>query len=405
MLRLVVFLGIVVAIFLPLNIIAATQLARIHPRRKALLLALLTICNLMWLFLPWLNARTDFSRFVRALLGPPWFAWLCFVIVYCALLLLIAIAWIPFRHRPFREFARQPSRMFLWGTIAATVIGVYTALVPLDVQRVPIALPDLPPELNGTRIVLLADLHIGLFSRPSRLRQIFETVNGLSPDFVLLAGDLIDDDPVYLSKLLDGARSLAPPTPIIAVLGNHEMYGAPLEVIARLRGSRIHLLVNAGMPVTPSVSEGPGGTGGARKMLVPRQPARPLAGARGVSGLWIAGLSDYAARTKALEPDFDAALAGRPAAAYPIVVSHQPRSFPESIRRRLPLTLCAHSHGGQCGFRPLHWSLAGLFLPYHMGLYQRGQSQLYVNTGTGYWLLPWRLGLLPEITVIELRRR
>src|SRR5581483_1932589 len=267
-------------------------------------------------------------------------------------------------------FARWPSRIFLWGTLTAIPIGVFTALVPLDVRRVPITLRDLPPELNGTRIVLIADLHVGLFSRPSRLRQIFETVNGLRPDFVLLAGDLIDDDPYYVTKLLDGTRWVASSTPLIGVLGNHEMYGDPLEVIRRLRGSRIHLLVNGGMQWR---------------------------------GLWIAGLSDYAARTRALEPDFAEALAGKPAGLFPIVVSHQPRSFPESIQRKLPLTLCAHSHGGQCGFRPLHWSLAGLFLPYHMGLYRRGDSQLYVNTGTGYWLLPWRLGLLPEITVIELR--
>ena len=70
-----------------------------------------------------------------------------------------------------------------------------------------------------------------------------------------------------------------------------------------------------------------------------------------------------------------------------------------------PLTLCAHTHGGQFGFRPLHWSLAGLFLPFHMGLYERGASQLCVNTGTGYWLLPFRLGMTPEITLIELRAK
>jgi predicted MPP superfamily phosphohydrolase len=40
-----------------------------------------------------------------------------------------------------------------------------------------------------------------------------------------------------------------------------------------------------------------------------------------------------------------------------------------------------------------------------MGLYRRGESQLYVNTGAGYWLLPWRLGITPAITLIELRRR
>ncbi|HKO57536.1 MAG TPA: hypothetical protein VJ276_16810, partial [Thermoanaerobaculia bacterium] len=50
------------------------------------------------------------------------------------------------------------------------------------------------------------------------------------------------------------------------------------------------------------------------------------------------------------------------------------------------------------------WSVAGIFLPYHMGLYRRGGSQLYVNTGTGYWMLPFRLGMTSEITLIELRR-
>lgn len=372
MARTAVFLAIVVAVFLPLNWIAATQLVRIHPRRKRLVMAIVAVCNAMWLFLPWLNARTEFSRFIRAVLGPPWFAWLCFILVYCALLALIFLAWIPFRRSSFREFARWPSRLFLSATLVAMVVGIYTALVPLDVRRVVVTLRDLPPEMNGTRIVELADLHVGLFSRPSRLRRIFETVNGLSPDIVLIAGDLIDDDPWFVPKLLDGARRLNPSTPLIAVLGNHEIYGAPYEVISRLRGSRIHLLVNQGVQWR---------------------------------SLWIAGLSDYAAHGKPLEPDFTAALTGQPANTFPIVVSHQPRSFPESIRRGLPLTICAHSHGGQCGFRPLHWSLAGLFLPYHMGLYRRGNSQLYVNTGTGYWLLPWRLGLLPEITVIELRRR
>jgi len=150
------------------------------------------------------------------------------------------------------------------------------------------------------------------------------------------------------------------------------MYGQPFEVIRRLRGSRIHLLVNEGLPLR---------------------------------GLWFAGLSDYAASIDALKPNFESALAQKPVDAFPIVVAHQPRAFPDAQKRALPLTLCAHTHGGQLGFRPWRWSLAGLFLPYHMGLYRRGGSQVYVNTGTGYWLLPWRLGLTSEITLVELRRR
>ena len=64
------FLLIAIAIFLILNIAAITALLRIHPRRRRLIIAIAVICNLMWLFLPLLNARTDFSRAVRAILGP-----------------------------------------------------------------------------------------------------------------------------------------------------------------------------------------------------------------------------------------------------------------------------------------------------------------------------------------------
>ena len=365
------FVLIALFVFLAFNGIACWQLVRIHPRRKPFVIALAVICNLMWLFLPVLNARTDFSRAVRAILGPPWFGWLCFITVYCAFLLIIFIAWLPLHRHPWIRFARWPSRIFLWSSIVLLVVGVYTALVPLDVERVPITLDNLPPELDGTRIALIADLHVGLFSRPSRLRQIFATTAALSPDVVLLAGDLVDDDPYFVPKLLHCTRAFPPSLPLIGVLGNHEMYGQPFEVIRRLRDSRIHLLVNEGTAI---------------------------------KGFWIAGLSDYAASIDALKPNFDSALAQKPAGAFPIVVAHQPRAFPDAQRRALPLTLSAHTHGGQFGFRPLQWSLAGLFLPYHIGLYRRGPSQLYVNTGTGYWLLPWRLGVTPEITLVELRR-
>jgi len=403
--RAALIFAIVIALFAAFNVLTVRQLARIHPRRKRIVFALAVIGNLMWLFFPILNSRTDFSRWTRAVFGPPWFAWTCFAIVYSGVLAALVVAWLPFHSRiDFAKFARWPSRVFLWTTLVALVGGIYGALVPLTINRVPIAIDGLPPSADGMRIALIGDLHVGLFSRPSRLRRIFSTVDELRPDLVLLAGDLVDDDPVYAPKLLAATRFVAPGRPIVAVLGNHEMYGAPLEMIERLRGSRVRLLVNEGMPIR---------------------------------GLWIAGVSDYAARVPELRPDFAAALrecsscgadipvrapvtklpsgdeftgarAGMPAPherLMPIAVAHQPRAFADARRLGIPLTLCAHSHGGQCGFRPLRWSLAGLFLPYHMGLYRSGDAQLFVHTGAGYWLLPWRLGITPEVVLIELHRR
>jgi predicted MPP superfamily phosphohydrolase len=366
---------LVLATFVAANVATYRVLVRVHPRRRGIVIALVVVGNAMWLVFPWLNARTDFSRFVRATLGPPWFAWTCFAILYSAFVLLVAVVWLVLgRRRTFVRFARWPSRVFLWTTLFALVVGVWNALVPLRVERVAVTVAGLPPEMEGFRVALLSDLHTGLYTRPSRLESIFITAASQEPDAILLAGDNVDDDPVFTTKLLSATRVLDARMPLIAVLGNHEMYGDPFDVIRRMRGSRIHLLVNEGTAIR---------------------------------NVWIAGISDFAARKPRLAPDVDAALRGKPSGAFPILLAHQPKAFAEAIKRGLPLTLCGHSHGGQFAFRPLHWSLAGVFLPYHMGLYQRGGSQLYVNTGTGYWLLPWRfgIGISPEITVIELHRR
>ena len=363
-------LFLLVAIFGSFNWLAVRQLLRIHPRGRRVTIALAIVCNLLWLGFPFLRRFDAPMRLFRATFGPPWLGWTLFSLLYAALLFLLLLAWIPFRRRAaFPRFARVPSALFISTFVVALAAGCWQALVPLRVEHVPIVLDHLPAEAEGMRIVLMGDLHVGLYTRPGRLRQIFATAAAQHPDAVILAGDLVDDDPYFVPKLLDGTRALPDATPLLAVLGNHEMYGDPYAVIGRLYGSRIHLLVNEGTELR---------------------------------GLWIAGLSDYAASVAELRPDLTAALAKQPPGTLPMVVAHQPRAFEETRRRNLPLTLVAHTHGGQCGIRPLHWSVAGLFLRYHMGHYRVGPSQLYVNTGTGYWLFPFRLGMTPEITVIEL---
>ncbi|MGZ8867206.1 MAG: metallophosphoesterase [Thermoanaerobaculia bacterium] len=375
--RPLLFLLLALAIFVSVNIVTVRAMLHVHPRRRGWIIAAVVLGNLMWPFMLMLRQLTAFTRILRATLGPMWFAWNSFAILYAVLMALVAMAWLIGRHRfSFATMARWPSRIFLSLGLIGSIAGFYQALVPLRIERVPVELENLPPEEEGTRIVLLADLHVGLFTRQSRLDRIFSTARALEPDAVVILGDLIDDDPYYVPKLLAGTRALAPSTPLLAVLGNHEMYGDPLRVIRELEGSRITLIVNDGFAL---------------------------------GQLWIAGTSDRAAEQMsqyhALKPDLGAALAKRPPGSFPVIVSHQPRIFYEAREQKLPLTLTAHTHGGQCGIRPMGWSLAGVFLEYHMGLYRWGASQLYVNTGTGYWLVPFRLGMTPEITLIELRRR
>ncbi|HEX7153806.1 MAG TPA: metallophosphoesterase [Thermoanaerobaculia bacterium] len=375
--RAVIFLAVALLIFVPFNLITYRQLVRIHPSRRRWILGAVVVGNLMWPFFPFLRTFNPFTRVARALLGPVWFGWTSFAILYSVLMFLVLLAWLPVMRRfTFAQVGRWPSRVFLVLMAVGGVVGFYQALVPLRVEAVRVPIAGLPPQLEGKRLVLMGDLHVGLFTRRSRLDQIFSTADALRPDAVLIAGDLIDDDPSFVPKLLEGTRTLSPEIPLFAVLGNHEMYGDPFSVIRQMRGSRIRLLVNEGVSL---------------------------------DGLWLAGTADIGAQQlgptgRHLLPDLAKALAARPANAPAVLLSHQPRIFTEAQERHVPLTLSAHTHGGQCGFRPWRWSLAGMFLPYHMGLYQKGLSWLYINTGTGYWLFPFRLGMTPEITVVELRR-
>lgn len=381
--RIVLAIAVTLAIVFALNLVTVRTLLAAHPSRRGVIWIATAIGNAMWLLLPFvLSARTSAAvRLARALLAPPWFSWLIFTFLYSALAVLIAAAWFLLARRTnsFGSFAHRPSTVFLVVLAIGCVIGYYQALVPLRTERVRVAIRDLPRDLDGYRIALISDLHVGLFTRGSRLVRISSAVNEIAPDVLAISGDMIDDDPYFVPKLLRGLAGIKPATPIVAVLGNHEIYGDPHSVIRALDGTRVQLLVNRGIRLI-----------------------------KGNGALWFAGISDYAAdqrsRSRELRPDIAKALADAPLDDVRILLSHQPRAFPEARQYGIPLTLCGHTHGGQFGIRRLGWSLAGVFLPYHMGLYERHGAQLYVTTGTGYWVVPFRLGMTPEITSIELVR-
>jgi predicted MPP superfamily phosphohydrolase len=100
----------------------------------------------------------------------------------------------------------------------------------------------------------------------------------------------------------------------------------------------------------------------------------------------------------------EATLAGIPPGAVVVALAHNPILWPALAERGVALTLSGHTHHGQLSVPHLSWSLASVFLEHAMGGYQASGSLLYINPGTNYWGLPFRIGALPEVTVIELRR-
>jgi predicted MPP superfamily phosphohydrolase len=375
-------LALTLGFFALLNCAILEAFSRLYPGHFRLFTAAAVPGNLLWLFLPLVFRRkqTFLLRLVRSLLIPPWVAWNAILLFYGIFFILMTAAGLLiniFYAVPFRTLAVHASNGAWLFLAFILLVGFFQNLVPIHLEKIRIPIPGLPPEFQGFKIAMVSDLHVGLFTRPGRLRRFSEIIQKEDPALLVVGGDITDDDPGLLPKYLKSLDPISPSIPVVGILGNHEIYSGPQKSLELLRESRVKMLVNEGMEIK-----------------------------RGGSSVWLAGIGDFAARDfpdgGGLAPDFEKALAGKPDRSPVILLSHQPKGFPEAVRRKVALTLSGHTHGGQLGLRSLNWSLARPFVKYHMGCFREGESRLYVSTGTGYWGLPVRFGLPPEITLITL---
>ena len=120
---------------------------------------------------------------------------------------------------------------------------------------------------------------------------------------------------------------------------------------------------------------------------------------------WVAGTGDPAGRRGSpVAPDVERTLAAVPPEGFTLALAHNPALWPALAEHGVELTLSGHTHYGQIAIPRLGWSLASPFLEHAMGQHQKDGSQLYINPGTNYWGIPFRLGTPPEVTVLTLRR-
>jgi predicted MPP superfamily phosphohydrolase len=257
-------------------------------------------------------------------------------------------------------------------------IAGYAGSRHLVLRRLEARWPDLPPALDGLRIVQLSDLHVGPQTSRRLLARVAQLTRAEAPDLIAVTGDQVDDhapDVAHYAALLG---DLSAPLGVYAIPGNHDIYAGWPAVLERLRRLPLTVLVNDARVVQ---------RGGARLAIV---GTGDPAGGRG--GTATGG------------PDLAAAFAGVPADAFVLVLAHNPALWPAILPYGAPLTLSGHTHWGQFALPSLGWSLASPFLEHSMGSYAEGGSLLYIHPGTNYWGIPFRLGTPPEVAVITLRR-
>jgi uncharacterized protein len=249
-------------------------------------------------------------------------------------------------------------------------------------RRVPIK--GLLPALDGLRIVQLSDIHHSAWMSIEWVRQIVETTNGLAPDIVALTGDYVYRGVAYVRPVAAELGRLRPRIGVVGVLGNHDWWED-----ARLTKEAF---AREGLPLIDN---------GRRFVTADRRLVE-----RADEGLCLAGVGD-------LWEDqclYDDALAGVSGGMPRVLLSHNPDvaeevAFLES-GHRVDLMLSGHTHGGQVRLpgigAPVTNSAYGT--KYAQGLVEGPACAVYVSRGLGMTALPIRIGVRPEIAVIELRR-
>lgn len=254
-------------------------------------------------------------------------------------------------------------------------VGLWKSSQVPEIKKFSIDIPGLPQMFSGLRIVQLSDVHIGPTLRGPWLQRVVEAANKLHPDLIVLTGDLVEGHGSDTTSELVPFSQLSAPLGVYTVLGNHERHSEAINWATQYRGLGLTVLEND-----------------SRRIY------------RDSQSIVLTGLSDSHNRTSRTPSaqDLSKALAGISANETTILLSHQPDAFAFSGDYGVKLQLSGHTHGGQ--FFPFSL-FARLVHKYFLGLYQKGQSVLYVHPGTGYWGPPLRIGVPAEITEITLLRK
>lgn len=251
--------------------------------------------------------------------------------------------------------------------------GTWESIRVPDVKRITINLKHLPQQWKGAKIVQLSDLHIGLVQGSEWLSEVVKRTNALKPDLILITGDFVDGTVQRLLPQMQPLRGLKATYGVYGIPGNHEYYSGYRSWMTALSELGVKMLENEHAVVNKNGAD-----------------------------LVIGGTTDYGAyRMGGVVPNLRETFNGTDLRAVRILLTHQPKTTHQSTER-FDLQLSGHTHGGHMFF--LHPLIAYFNDGMVRGLYQRGERQIYVNSGAGLWNgFSQRIFVPSEITEITLQ--
>lgn len=276
---------------------------------------------------------------------------------------------------------------------AGTTFYAWRESKRVELTETVLRLPDLPPGLDGLRMLHVADTHFS--ASGESLPRFLEAARRRRYDLVVGTGDFADSQAGW-EVALHAFRSLEPALGIFAVIGGHDRYTRVrrADLLPRLAGRRHHDWVDPS-PFIESLRKA-----GVR-VLMNENTAAEIGGEL----VRFVGVDDAYHGLDRLEEALPAE--GLSAPGFPILLSHSPDGVLHPAARGFPLALCGHTHGGQIripgyGAPVRHARAVGRSNA--SGVLRVGDTQVVISRGFGTTTLPLRFACRPELGIVELRK-
>ena len=291
---------------------------------------------------------------------------------------------------PFGLFNKHKTGMILAALgFIMVMYGLCIGRTEIEVRKVNITSNSIPAAFHGYKIVQLSDLHLGsLLKDEFWIKDLASHIDKLQPDLIVFTGDLVNTYAEETEGWESIFNAIQAPDGKWACKGNHDYSHYKWR-------NDIDSTQNA-IAVTEAY----------KKLGWKLLNDSSTVLTKGTDSLYVCGVQNisrppfhsYGSVSKAMQNIADSSLV--------IMLSHDPIAWEDSIRqnKNVLLTLSGHTHAMQMGIDcwGIHLSPASIMHPYWDGTYQQDGQYLHVNRGLGYVGFPMRIGMKPEITLIEL---
>jgi uncharacterized protein len=276
--------------------------------------------------------------------------------------------------------------------LGAMVYGIVSGAHDYRVRKVLVKLPNLPKAFDGIRIAQLSDIHSGSFFNKTAVKGGVEMVLNEKPDLIFFTGDLVNNESAEVKDYIDVFNKLKAPLGVYSVTGNHDYGDYKSWETPAAKQQNFKDLIEAHRLL-------------GFDLLMNENRTLQLNGDK----VSILGIENWGAGRFAKYGKLEQAHARTDEAAVKLLLSHDPSHWDAQVRPHytdIDLAFAGHTHGFQFGVEigGFKWSPSQYAYKQWAGLYTEGNQHLYVNRGFGYLGYPGRVGMPPEITIMELKR-